>query len=173
MDMIAYPCPKFKASFANTTKNVLEPGIHFTNSLWTHNSYVHNNTCYSYMKSYYPIRSQFCTSLDSSAVMGCAKLRHDWIIRNRDFNHKLIKRLWNDSLDPPWKATIFRASDSISVDQPSMLAPDDSQPYQRWVPWPQWPSTLKVMSILSEKSLHPGCWSESKAFNKRILSAYS
>ena len=76
--------------------------IHFTNSLWIHNRFC--NMCVTLMwENDGQIRSQFCTCHDSSAVVACAKLLSDWIIRieittnnfSQDFNYELINHLWN------------------------------------------------------------------------------
>ena len=58
------------------------------------------------MKNNNEIRSQFCTCHDSSAVVTCANLRPDWIMRimikakelfTRDFSYELIDCLWTGS----------------------------------------------------------------------------
>ena len=60
------------------------------------------NTSCTYFKYNDPIKSQFCTGHDSWAVMACAKLWHDWIIRveirkKKLRRYKLINFLWNVS----------------------------------------------------------------------------
>ena len=66
------------------------------------------NICWSGKTNNNQIRSQFCTCLDSSAVMACAKLWPHWITEFKitalhfshwqDFNYDFIKSLWNDTL---------------------------------------------------------------------------
>ena len=55
------------------------------------------------MRNNDPIRSQFCTCHDSSAVVACPKLWTDWITRiriraKRIFNDELSNHMWNGSL---------------------------------------------------------------------------
>ena len=76
-------------------------GTRITNTLWAYHSYIVKMMCWSYMTNNDPIRPQFCTCHDSSAVMACAKLWPDRINRNeyhkfsQDFNYELINSLGN------------------------------------------------------------------------------
>ena len=60
---------------------ILMSKTHFTKDWWAHNpNHIKNNVCSS-VKNIYQNRSQFCTCHDSLAVMTCAKLLPDWIVR--------------------------------------------------------------------------------------------
>ena len=48
------------------------------------------NSCGSYLKNNDPIRSQFCTCHDSWAVMACAKLWPDCVIKIRITSHQIF-----------------------------------------------------------------------------------
>ena len=54
---------------------------HFSSSLWAQNPNLGTILGDSYVKINDQIRSQFCTCHDSLAVVTCAKLWPDWIIR--------------------------------------------------------------------------------------------
>ena len=54
---------------------------HFTNNLWAHNSKPNKNACHPYMKNNGKIMSQFCICHDSWAVVTCANVWGDWIIK--------------------------------------------------------------------------------------------
>ena len=68
--------------------------------------------CYSYMKSIDLIRSQFCTCHDSWAVMTCAKLWHDWIIRIELKSKWIFKsfQLWAQKLFVKWVTDVTVAT---------------------------------------------------------------
>ena len=53
-----------------------------------------NNTCSSFMKNNAPIKSQFCTCHDSSAIMACAKMLHDWMIRIKNEIKYNFCKIW-------------------------------------------------------------------------------
>ena len=73
------------------------------------------NIFYYHLADNNQIWSQFCTCHDSSAVVTCAKVWSDWIVRiitkvrrefTQDFNHELKNPLLNGSLAPSWWALV-------------------------------------------------------------------
>ena len=69
-DAMLYPIPLRPA-----------PEIHITTHLWAENPTLVKEDMEFYAKYNDPIKSQFCTCHDSSAVVACATLWLDWIIR--------------------------------------------------------------------------------------------
>ena len=77
-------------------------GNHLKNYWWVHNPNL-KNSCSFCTKDNAPIMPQFCTCHNCKAVVTCAKLWHDGIIRIeiraniflQDFNYKLMKSLQN------------------------------------------------------------------------------
>ena len=68
------------------------------------------NMCCHHVNNNNPLRSQFCTCHDSSAVVACAKLWADWIMKIKIKSQKvfsqiliyeLINDLWNDPRPSP------------------------------------------------------------------------
>ena len=63
------------------------------------------NISWSCMKTNHQIMPQFCTCHNSSAVVACANLWHDWVIKIKirvkntpqDYNDKLLNVLWDVS----------------------------------------------------------------------------
>ena len=83
---------------------------------------------------YYQTRPHLCTCHDSSAVVACAKLWHDYMIKNKiranafsqNSDFELINRLWNGSHTLEEVALIWGTASERTHIKPSM----------RWAPPP-------------------------------------
>ena len=111
------PCVAHNLSWKNYLRSIICFQGLFHKEFMSSYSNLTKNSCCSYLKNDDLIRTQFCTSNDSWAVVTCANLWPDWIIRIMITAKRMFTRFkwWSHKLNVKWARHVL----ALVVTKPS------------------------------------------------------